>query len=226
MIVEMSKAVQGALRLDKKFDVIANHLANVATTGYKAETLSFDEQLQAHMRIDLSQGSIQPTGNPLDVAISGDGFFKVQTPQGERYTRNGAFLLDKDRFLVTQDGHRVMGEGGPLTLEGNQVTISETGEIEVDGESVGRLRIVTFEAREKLEKEGASLLVYKGNVADERESAAGVIQQQAVERANVSPVVEMTKMIQTTRNFESFQKLIMTYDEMDAKAISDVGQVR
>lgn len=226
MIVEMSKAVHGALRLDKKFDVISNHLANVATTGYKAETLSFDEQLQAHMRIDLSQGSIQPTGNPLDVAITGEGFFKVQTPQGDRYTRNGAFLLDKDRFLVTQDGHRVLGEDGPLTLEGNQVTISENGDIAVDGESVGKLRVVTFDATENLEKEGASLLVYKGNVEDERESAAGVVQQQAVERANVSPVVEMTKMIQTTRNFESFQKLIMTYDEMDAKAISDVGQVR
>jgi flagellar basal-body rod protein FlgG len=226
VIVEMSKAVQGALRLDKKFDVIANHLANAGTAGYKAETLSFDGLFQAQMRIDMSQGSVQPTGNPLDLAITGDGFFKVQTPNGDRYTRNGTFLLDKDNYLITQEGYRVLGTNGPLNLEGTRVTVSENGDIIVDGSQVGTLNIVTLADLGKLEKEDAGLLIYKGSLADEREPERKSVQQNAIEQSNVSAVVEMAEMITTSRHFESFQKLIQTYDEMDAKAVSEVGLVR
>ena len=94
MIHEMSYAVQGALRQEKRFEVLSNHLANVQTAGFKTQTLSFDDMLQAHMNIDFSQGTLVPTGNPLDLGLSGDGFFKIQTDQGVRYTRNGSFSLD------------------------------------------------------------------------------------------------------------------------------------
>lgn len=226
MTVEMTKAVQGALRIDKKFDIIANHLANAGTTGYKAETLSFDEMLRAQMRVDMRQGMLQNTGNPLDLALSGDGLFKVETSQGIRYTRNGTFLIDDNNYLVTQEGYRVLGDDGPLTIDGTEVTISEAGDVDVDGEQVGKLAVVTFGAKERLVKEAAGLFAYDGPAMDEKRPERIQVNQGALEQSNVSAVVEMTKLIQTTRQFESFQKLIHTCDEMDAKAISEVGQVR
>lgn len=222
----MTKAVQGALRLDKKFDIIANHLANTSTAGYKAETLSFDDVFQARMRIDMSQGSVHPSGNPLDLAITGDGFFKVQTPNGDRYTRNGTFLLDKDQYLITQEGYRVLGEDGPLNLDGEAVTVSDNGDVHVDGTPVGTLKIVTFSAPELLEKQGTGLFLYNGDIADERVPEQLSVQQFALEQSNVAVVTEMADMITTSRLFESFQKLIQSYDEMDAKAVGDVGLVR
>ena len=222
----MTKAVQGALRLDKKFDVIANHLANTSTAGYKAETLSFDDVFKAQMRIDMSQGSVLPSGNPLDIAITGDGFFKVRTPYGDRYTRNGTFTLDKDNNLITQEGYRVLGQDGPLNFEGDNITVSDSGDIQVDGSQVGKFKIVTFNALENLEKEGNGLFVYKGNVADERTVSQTSVQQYALEQSNVAVVTEMAEMITTSRLFESFQKLIQSYDEMDSKAVNEVGLVK
>lgn len=226
MTVAIGKAVQGTLRLEKTFDIIANRLANVGTVGFKAEGFTFDELLQARMRIDLSQGDNLTTGNPLDIAISGEGFFKVQTPQGDRYTRNGTFTIDKDKYLVTQDGHRVLGESGPVILEGQRISINNEGDIDVDGSQVGKLKIVTFATPEKLKKEGASFLSYTGNTADERSPDRVSVQQGALEQSNVSVVTEMKNMIEATRNYESVQKIIQTYDEMDGKAVSEVGMVK
>lgn len=226
MTVAIGKAVQGTLRLEKTFDIIANRLANVGTVGFKAEGFTFDELLQARMRIDLSQGDNLTTGNPLDIAISGEGFFKVQTPQGDRYTRNGTFTIDKDKYLVTQDGHRVLGERGPVILEGQRISINNEGDIDVDGSQVGKLKIVTFATPEKLKKEGASFLSYTGNTADERSPDRVTVQQGALEQSNVSVVTEMKNMIEATRNYESVQKIIQTYDEMDGKAVSEVGMVK
>jgi flagellar basal-body rod protein FlgF len=224
--VAIGKAVQGTLRLEKGFDMIANRLANVGTVGFKSEGFTFDDMLQARMRIDFTQGDIQATGNTLDMAISGDGFFKVQTPQGDRFTRNGTFALDKDRYLVTQDGYRVLGESGPVILEGQRITINNQGDIDVDGSQVGKLKIVNFNTPEKLKKEGASLLSYTGNSADERTPDRVTVQQGALEQSNVSVVTEMKNMIESTRNYESVQKIIQTYDEMDGKAVTEVGLVK
>lgn len=226
MTVAISKAVQDASRLNQKFDIIANRLANAGTTGYKAESMSFDEMLQARMRIDLRPGDVQQTGNTLDLAISGDGFFKVQTPQGDRYTRNGTFSIDKDKYLVTQDGYKVLGESGPIALDGAEITISDEGNIVVDGSQVEKLKIVTFKATERLKKEGASFLSYTGNSADEKTPDQVSVQQGALEQSNVSVVNEMTNMIEATRSYESVQKIIQTYDEMDGKAVTEVGQVK
>jgi len=224
--LEMGKAVQGASRFNQQFDIIANRLANAGTTGYKGESVTFDELLQPRMRIDLSQGDSQTTGNPLDLAILGDGFFKVQTPQGDRYTRNGTFSLDKEKYLVTQDGHRVLGEGGPIALDGEQIKISEGGDVNVDGSQVGKLKLVTFKAAEKLKKEGASFLSYMGDSQDELKPERTSVQQGVLEQSNVSVVSEMTRMIETTRSYESVQKIIQTYAEMDTKAVTEVGLVR
>jgi flagellar basal-body rod protein FlgF len=227
VIVEMGKAAQGALRLDKKFDIVANRLANAGTTGYKAEDLSFDAMFRAQMRVDLHPGDSVTTGNPLDISIMGDGFFKVQTPQGDRYTRNGTFTLDKDKTLVTQEGYRVLGENGPLSLDGASISITNEGEIAVDGTTVGKLKIVSFDDPKNLKKENNTLFSYSGNAATvEKPPKQLAVKQGALEQANVSVVEEMTRMVEISRQFETFQKLMQTYDEMDTKAVSDVGQVR
>ncbi|MBW2368704.1 MAG: flagellar hook-basal body protein [Deltaproteobacteria bacterium] len=226
MITEMSYAVQGALGQEKRFETIANHLANVNTTGYKAEILSFDEQLAAQMTIDFTQGSLQPTGNPLDLAISGEGFFKIQTDQGIRYTRNGTFALNQEGLLVTDQGNPVLGENGPITIDGDHINITETGDIQVDDEIVGKLSLVTFDNLAGFSKQADSLFVYGGAAQDEMPVVAPVsVEQGALEQSNVQTMMEMTNMVETSRNYESYQKLIQTIDEMDAKAINEVGQV-
>lgn len=233
MLNEMSYAAQGALRQEKRFEILSNHLANANTTGFKTQTLSFDNLLQAHMNLDFSQGMMQSTGNPLDLAIEGDGFFKIQTADGVRYTRNGRFSLNNKGALVTGDGNPVLGKTGPITLDsgGEQINethiqISEEGHISLDGDTLGKLSVVSLSSPEKLTKQGGSLFFYDGPAADEKPPARMSIEQGALEQSNVQATFEMTKMVETSRFYESFQKLMQTIDEMDAKAINDVGQVR
>jgi len=222
----MSYAVQGAIRQERRFEVLANHMANVGTTGFKTQTLSFDDMLQAHMTIDTAQGDLLPTESPLDVAISGDGFFKIQTDQGPRYTRNGNFSLDARGVLVNSEGDAVLGENGPITIDGADISIGVNGEIEVDGSVTGKLRIVDFEMKEGLEKKGGSLFAYAGPETDEIPAERFEVKQGSLEQSNVETMMEMTRMIETNRYYESFQKLMQTIDELNAKAISEVGQVR
>lgn len=222
----MGKAVTGASRIDQEFDIVANRMANAQTTGYKGEKVSFNEVLEATMKIDFSQGAPQPTGNPLDLSITGDGLFKVQTPQGTRYTRNGTFTIDREKYLVTQDGYRVLGESGPIPLTGQNVVIGEKGEISMDGGQVDKLKIVYFADIGKLKKEGASLISYNGDPADEKVSDKSTVQQGVLEQSNISVITEMTHLIILTRSYESVQKILQSHDEMNGKAANDVGSVK
>lgn len=226
MIHEMSTAVLGALREEKRFEILSNHLANVNTAGFKSQTLSFGQMLQDRMTIDFDQGAILPTGNPLDLALNGDGFFKIQTDQGVRYTRNGSFGLDTNGVLVTSSGNPVLGENGPITINGEDIKISETGEVLVDGSKVDQLSVVSLAYPEKFTKQGDSLFAYLGLPKDEKPLENASIRQGALEQSNVASVLEMAKMVETSRFYESFQKLMQSIDEMDAKAINEVGQVR
>ena len=226
MIHEMSYAVQGAIRQERRFEVLANHMANAGTTGFKTQTLSFDDMLQAHMTIDTTQGTLLPTEGPLDVAISGDGFFKIRTGQESRYTRNGNFSVDDQGVLVNSDGDAVLGENGPITIDGTDISIGTDGEVRVDGAVAGKLLIVDFEMKDALEKRGGSLFAYTGPEGDEIPAAHFEVKQGSLEQSNVETMAEMTRMIETNRFYESFQKLIQTIDELNAKAIGEVGLVR
>lgn len=226
MIIQMTGPVQAALIQEKKFEIVSNNLANADTTGFKADILSFDQMLKAHMTVDLTQGDIKMTGNKLDLALASEGFFKVQTSHGVRYTRDGSFLLNRENALVTQAGEAVLGEEGPISIEGKDIYINEDGTVQVDGESVGKLSIVSFRYPEKLYKEGSSLFAYKGVPLDEQTPPDVSVKQGSLERPNVTTVVEMTKMIETMRFYESFQKVIQSFDETNAKAINEVGKLQ
>jgi len=142
-----------------------------------------------------------------------------------RYTRDGNFTLASDGRLVTRNGDDVQGENGAITLQGNTIRINEDGLIEVDGQMVDTLNIVDFEDLSQLEKDGQNLFVHQGDGETEELPAEGVaVQQGALELSNISSVHEMTHMIEMHRLFETYQKVIQSFDEMDTKVITEVGR--
>lgn len=226
MILQMTRPVQAGLRQERKYEVNANHLANGDTTGFKKDVLSFDSMMKANLSVNLTQGDIIDTENKLDMALFDEGFFKVETPAGVRYTRNGNFHLDNQSRIVDSLGNPVLGEaGGPLVVNGNNINVSEGGDVEVDGEIIGRLGVVTFADTRKIEKEGSGYFIYQGDQADEIPPQHILVKQGALERSNVSVVQEMTEMIDIYRMYEAVQKMMQTFDEVDGRTINEVGKL-
>ena len=230
MLLEMTRPVQGGLRLERKLETVSNNLANADTNAFKKDRISFDAKFKAQINKDFSQGTIQVTGNPLDFALSGQGFFKMETPEGLQYTRNGNFTVDANGILVDQNGYAVMGQGGAIAVDADNLEldfhVNQAGEILVDGEVVDTLDIVTFRDLRKLEREGKNLLSYKGATTEEIPAEQFTLQQKALEKSNTQVVEEMARMIDYHRMFETFTKSMMTFDEVDSKAINDVGKLR
>ena len=231
MISEATDVIQAGLRQELKMEMIINHLANVSTSGFKADVLSFDQLLQAKMTIDFAQGDFIKTGNPLDLALNGDGFFKIETQRGIRYTRNGTFSLNSNNMLVTQNGDLVLGERGPVLIPEGLININDAGEIWVQDETTGNMElvgkpaVVDFAQKDRFTKEGESLFIYEGSPLDETAAPNTIVRQGELEMPNVSTAVEMTKMIETMRNYESCMKTLQALDETDAKAINELGKV-
>lgn len=230
MILEMTRPVQGGLRQERKLEAVANNLANVDTNGFKKDSVSFDAKFKAQLNKDFSQGTIHTTGNPLDIAINGEGFFKVDTADGIKYTRNGNFSLDMNGNLVDQNGNPVLGQGGAIVLNPEIIEqdlfINQAGEIILAGEIVDTLDIITFPDLRQLKRDGNNLLSYSGETTDEIQAELASIEYRALEKSNTRVVEEMARMIDYNRMFETFTKSMMTFDEIDAKAINDVGTLR
>ena len=230
MILEMTRPVQGGLRQERKLEAVSNNLANADTNGFKKDSISFDRQFKAMINKDFSQGNILTTGNPLDFALSGKGFFKIETQEGIKYTRNGNFTLDSNGILVDQNGNFVMGQAGAIAIDSDDVAkelaVNQNGEISLAGELVDTLDIVTFANLKNVERDAMNLLSYKGDTADEIQAEQAVVQHKALEKSNIKVVEEMVRMIDYHRMFETFTKSMMTFDEIDSKAINDVGKLR
>ncbi len=226
MILEMTRPVQGGLRQERKLENTSNHLANADTTGFKKDVISFDAVFKARLDTDYSQGSIKVTGNELDVALQEDGLFKISTSQGMRYTRSGNFTLDANGVLVDQNGNSVQGRNGTITIDGDTIQINRAGEISVDGAVIDSFDIVTFDNKSSLEKQGNNYFLYNGGPGDEKLPEIVSMQQGALEGSNVKAVNEMVHMIDHHRMYETFQKMMQTFDEVDSKAINDVGKLQ
>jgi flagellar basal-body rod protein FlgF len=175
----------------------------------------------AAVHTSFEAGRIRITGNPLDTAIQGSGFFEVKTPQGVRYTRSGMFSLDAQRRLVTNLGYPVMGTKGEIKIPPGSVQISPQGAIDVDGRPVATLKVMDFPADHMPQKH------FEGLFASDAAKTAKNPQVQGghIEESNVNSIGEMVKMIQGMRNYESSQKLIQTLDHMAELAIQGVGRV-
>jgi flagellar basal-body rod protein FlgG len=171
----------------------------------------------------FEQGTLENTGNTLDLAIQGNGFFTLQTPQGIRYTRDGQFARDAQGYLVTMDGNRVMGRNGPIQLQAGAVQISENGDIHQNGAVVDSLRVVQFQNVTAVRPEGDNQFVDTGAgrpVLDTRSS----VNQGYLERSNANVVRSMVDLITAQRWFEANQKVIQTQDTANGYAIANVGR--
>ena len=171
---------------------------------------------------NFRQGSMKKSDNPLDVAISGDGFFVVKTPEGERYTRNGSFSISDDGKLITKEGYEVVGDGGAIEVNGKNVVIGKDGTVTVDGDNKGKLKIVTFEDKRNLMKIGGALF-RKSSLSVEKKAENISVLQGYTEESNVNSVKSMVNMIDAYRAYESNQKAITSQDETLGKAVNDVG---
>ncbi len=173
-------------------------------------------------RTAFESGRLRPTGNPYDFAVQGNGFFEVTTPQGPRYTRDGVFHLDTKRVLVNEMGYPVMGASGQLKIPPGDLQVDGRGALVVNGQTVGRLKIVEFPESRMPVKAGDGLFVGDGG----KTVAAPTVLGGAVEESNVHPLSEMVKMIQAMRTYESAQKVIQSFDRMADLAVNELGRVQ
>lgn len=173
------------------------------------------------LKTTYDAGRIRLTGNPLDLAIQGRGFFEVQTPQGTRFTRNGMLSLDNQRRLVTNLGYPVMGIKGEIKIPPGTMEVTPEGEIRVEGKSVARIKVMDFPDDQMPQKYAEGMFVSDKGVVAKNPS----IQVGHIEESNVNSIGEMVKMIEGMRGYESAQKLIQTLDRMAEVAIQDVGRV-
>jgi flagellar basal-body rod protein FlgF len=224
---------QGVLR--REMDLVANNLANVNTPAFRGESMMFVEHLAETQRgetgrlsfvediavvQDLSEGPMEQTGNALDAAIDGEGYFVVETDDGPRYTRNGSFKLSQDNELVTDAGYRVLDQNGnPIEIPDNAVSIeiSEDGAIATENGQVATLDLVTFGNEQALRKQ-ADGLFDAGDLPVLPADGAGV-KQGMLEGSNVKGVVEMTRMIELVRSYQGAQKMVDGDHERQLRAI-------
>jgi flagellar basal-body rod protein FlgF len=173
---------------------------------------------------DFTQGGLQFTGNTLDVAVEGNGFFTIKTADGERYTRDGRFLRDADGQLVTVDGFKVLDDGGqPIKLDMGETYISSAGEITVDGKKAATLGLAVFkDPATELTRDGSNTFSAQGKPAGE---TPGRVVQQYLEMSNANPTQLMTQLVEVSRSYEAAQQLVQNQDELLGKAISTLGRL-
>ena len=218
----------------KALEIVTNNLANSNTTGFK-RSIALTESVKdageqpkgralAGPIIDFSEGELKYTGNKLDLAIKGKGFFTVQADQGIFYTRQGNFQVDGEGFLTTPDGYYVLGDGGPIPID-NDASITEQGEVVVNGEIVDRLAITEITDVSKLKAIGKGLFASTDNTVAVNTKDNFVIKAGYLEGSNVEPLEEMVSLIEIYRRFEANQKALKAQDESLGKAVNDVGRV-
>src|SRR3984885_8381166 len=237
--------------LERQLDVVSNNIANVNTSGFKADASLFEEYLMsgAHednfvgsdRRVsyvqdrgtfrDFSQGAPEQTKNPLDIAIDGGGFLVVQTAAGERYTRDGGLQLNGQGQLVTVAGNPVLGTAGPIVFQptDHDVSVAPDGTITVqEGASHtdslrGKLRLVSFPDAQKLLKEGANL--YSAGKGAAQPDLKSAVRQGFIEKSNVNAVAEMSRMIEVSRAYTQIATLLQQESDLHKSAIEKLADV-
>ncbi|MEG2171812.1 MAG: flagellar basal-body rod protein FlgF [Desulfovibrionaceae bacterium] len=210
-------------------DEIREPLMNCRSTPLFPEPKNMARPRIAVSQTDFTQGSMHFTGDPLDLAITGDAFFKVNTPTGDFYTRNGHFLRTADGTVVTPQGWPLQGAGGNIVIPAGtrSVHIGDDGQVFADGEAINNINLVTVDKLTNLEKMGRNLYRPRSNVnVVEQDALAGGarVAQGFIETSNVEVVSEMVNMIETNRQFEAYQKVMQSADSLDREATSKIGR--
>jgi flagellar basal-body rod protein FlgF len=230
-------------------ELVAHNLANLGTTGYRGEQTTFRSLLAAHdlsgsgavsrnfinaainnfgvlggSRLDLKSGSVAPTGNPLDVAVAGSGFFAVQSAQGVLYTRDGSFHVSSTGQLVTSQGNTVLGEQGPVTLPNGAVAISSDGTISVEGTVVDKLRLAEFPPGTSLTALGNA--TYSAPAGSALAAAGSSVMQGMLEGSNVSATEGVVQLLTVQRNAEMLGRAFSALDgQLNQIAVQDLPKV-
>jgi len=240
------------MSLGNELDMIANNVANIDTTGFKADNTVFSEFLMPRASdqnfsgrdrrisfvedrtsyINMAPGALERTGNPLDVAIDGDAYFTVQTPRGQRYTRNGAFQVNGAGQLVTSNGDPVLGSSGPITFQNtdHDIVISSSGLITVrEGNATldsqrGTLQLATFANPQSLQKDGASTFMAPPGANSNPAPAGTRVVQGAIEKSNVNGVAEMSRMIEITRSYTDVANILSQESDLRKNALQQLSQ--
>jgi len=226
----------------RQMDMVANNLANMNTPSFKGEHMMFRDYVvkaraadrpfgdrvafvqDVSIYRDMSEGALTQTSNPLDVAVRGNGFMVIDTPQGPRYTRNGHFRLDESGQMVTADGFPVLSNSDqPFFFAPNEqnVTIAADGTVSTENGQVGKIRVVGFENAQDLRKVSGGLFETEAQPQDVDRPQ---VVQGMIEESNIKPVVEVTKMIELQRSYEAVQRMIDNESERVRKAIDVLGR--
>jgi len=241
----------GMLVQRDRMDVLANNLTNVETAGYKSDSLissTFREMVMERLHdpgivststivgplgtgthieevyTTFAQGNIEGTGRLCDLALVGDGFFTVSTPDGERYTRDGSFFVNSEGYLVTSEGHYVQGEDGRIEVGGDDFSVDQAGNVSVGGAVEDQLRIVSFGDNTGLRKDGNNL--YERVEGPEAQAAEGaVVRQGALEGSNVDSAQELTRLLAVRNAYTINQRVLGMVDKSLEKAVNEVGRV-
>lgn len=239
-------ALSRQMALWKQMDTVSNNMANMNTSGYKQDEavftsflvqtpeakgigrqpLYFTEDFGSFQ--DFAEGQLMETGNTFDVALKGDAFFCVDTDRGERYTRKGQFSLDADGKMVTNDGAVVLSENNEpffFAPDEREISISENGDVLTENGVIGRLKLASFADNQKLLKVAGTMFEnVAGNNMQVGQNNAVVVQG-AVEKSNVEPIQEMTKLINLQRSYEYVQQMIDTEHERISNTITTYAQL-
>lgn len=239
-------ALSRQMALWKQMDIVSNNMANMNTSGYKQDEAIFSsyvvqtENAQGFGKVpvyftqdfgmykNFAEGAIVQTGNTFDLALQGDSFFSVETPNGEKFTKKGQFQLDGDGQLVTKDGYAVLSENNEpffFAPGEKEISISENGDVSTENGIIGRLKLVRFADNQKLLKVADTMFENTdGNAVIVNPEDTRVIQG-AVEKSNVEPITEMTKLIKLQRSYEYVQQMIDQEHERISNTITAYSQL-
>ncbi len=239
-------ALSRQMGLWKQMDIVSNNMANMNTAGYKQDDAVFSSYIvktegakgfgQVPLYFtqdfgtfkDFQEGAFQETGNALDVALQGNAFFAIETPNGEMYTKKGQFALDANGMIVTKDGDALLSENNEpffIAPGEKEIVISENGEVSTETGVIGRLKLVTFGNEQKLLKMGGTKFANtEGNMMTIGGGNTRVMQGK-IEQSNVQPIVEMSKMIKLQRSYEYVQQMIDEEHERLSNTISTYSQL-
>ncbi|HYM03740.1 MAG TPA: flagellar basal-body rod protein FlgF [Stellaceae bacterium] len=231
-------AMSGQTALQRRMEVVANNLANLSTPAYKGEQMVFSQyivqppgKLQLAFVQDVStvrdmrDGPLTKTGNSLDLALQGEGFFQVQTPLGTRFTRNGHFQLDAQGQIVTSQGYPVLSDGGqPITVpsDANGIAVGPDGTVSVGKGSIGKVQAVTF-AQPQLATPAANGFFVTDQ--DPVPAEGTKILQGSIEESNVNSVLELTRLLDASRAASSMKNFIDAEDTRQKNAIDRLSKI-
>ena len=229
----MSSSAAALRYWEHRQEVTSNNLANVSTDGFKGQKV-FARMVEGSLPVadettDFSQGSLQVTNNPRDIALDGNGFFVVKTPNGERYSRGGSVRVDESGNLTDSAGHELLGENGPIRIaskgnaDASQIQIGKDGTVSVDKAEVGRLRVETIPERTKLLSEGAGLFI-PPSTRNRAEPDTNMVRQGALEQSNVTAISQMVDMISIQRAYAAVQKSVSTLDTVRQIATTELAR--